>query len=189
MSADEQRKYRAKNLPRHFLDASLVDFGEKIERELLEISDKQGLYCWGPVGIGKTHLLAAMANDLLIRGAEIVWTTLDGFCAALRSVFNQRNNHDEETVFKVVLDTEHLFLGDLGVGYADDAKVTDFANRVLYRILDYRVHHEKLTFISANKPPYQLERHFDSRIGSRLHMLHILPLTGKDRRKAELKSK
>ena len=78
-----------------------------------------------------------------------------------------------------------MFLDDLGVGYADTSRATDFTNRVLYRILDVRLHRERLTFICTNKPPYELEKHFDRRISSRLHMLHILPLTGKDRRKAE----
>ena len=185
MDDQQRREYRARYIPQHFLDARLSDFSPAVRGDLEEIADKQGLYCWGPVGIGKTHLLAALANDLLIKGALAVWTTLETLCCSLRSVYQPESNANEEKIFSVVLEAEHLFLDDLGTCYSDAARATDFSHKVLYRVLDTRVHKDLPTYISSNKPPLELEKHFDERIGSRLHMLHILPLKGPDLRRTK----
>jgi len=81
------------------------------------------------------------------------------------------------------LEGELARMGYEVIGGSEGSVVVRGSLGVLYRILDHRLHREKLTFVSSNKLPYQMERHIDRRISSRLHMLHIKPLTGKDRRR------
>ena len=183
MTTDQQRQFRGQYIPKHFIDAALEDLSEGVRGQLKYIADKKGLYCWGAVGIGKTHLLAAIAGDILRRGGRLAWTTLEALATALRGAYHHESSANEEKIFAAVLEAEHLFLDDLGLSCSDDGRVSDFMNRVLYRVLDTRVHQDLPVYISSNKPAAEVEKNFDARIGSRLHMLHVLPLTGPDRRR------
>jgi DNA replication protein DnaC len=88
----------------------------------------------GPVGCGKTHLAAAIANDCFDRlDLAVLFVTVSDLLDHLRATFEPSSAITYDEQFSRMRDAELLVLDDLGAHYA-----TDWAREKLFQLLNYR---------------------------------------------------
>jgi DNA replication protein DnaC len=155
-SFDESRQLRAYNAARQFV---------------LEPTGNFILH--GTYGTGKTHLLAAICNEL--RQAEIA----SRFCLApkLFQAMGQAIGHHEDTylLMRKAIMTPLLVIDDI-----DAANPSDWRNEQLYLIFNERAIHNRPTAVSTNKL-IQLEKYIGGKARSRLKIGEIaVEMSGTD---------
>lgn len=87
------------------------------------------LYLYGGCGTGKTHLAGATWRKRVEEGAKCEFIKHP----ELNRLFRKKEADEERALLKKFLEYEILVIDDLGVG-----KSTEFANTVLYEIIDMR---------------------------------------------------
>lgn len=113
----------------------------------------------GGYGCGKTHLAAAIANDVLERGITPLFVTVPDLLDHLRATFAPSSPEGYSERFQRVRDSRLLILDDLGTENA-----SPWALEKLFQILNYRYMSRLPTVITTNQ---ELER-IDPRLRSRL---------------------
>src|SRR5690606_28150228 len=96
-------------------------------------SPQDWLVFMGAYGSGKTHLAAAIANELQQRGTEVVFVTVPDLLDYLRMTYNPGTTTTFEGRFQAVRNASVLFLDDLGTESA-----TPWAKEKLFQIINHR---------------------------------------------------
>nr|PZN57966.1 MAG: DNA replication protein DnaC [Chloroflexota bacterium] len=122
-------------------------------------SPQDWLVFMGAYGSGKTHLAAAIANELQQRGTEVVFVTVPDLLDYLRMTYNPGTTTTFEGRFQAVRNASVLFLDDLGTESA-----TPWAKEKLFQIINHRYVARLPTVMTTAKPVEEL----DARIRSRL---------------------
>jgi DNA replication protein DnaC len=122
-------------------------------------SPQDWLVFMGPFGCGKTHLAAAIANDLQQRGTDVVFVTVPDLLDYLRMTYNPGTTTTFEGRFQAVRNASVLFLDDLGTESA-----TPWAKEKLFQIINHRYVARLPTVMTTAKQVDEL----DGRIRSRL---------------------
>mgnify|MGYP000368437782 CR=1 FL=1 len=117
------------------------------------------LVLMGPFGCGKTHLAAAIANDLQQRGADVVFVTVPDLLDYLRMTYNPGTTSTFEGRFQTVRNASVLVLDDVGTESA-----TPWAKEKLFQIINHRYVARMPTILTTAKQVEEL----DPRIRSRL---------------------
>jgi DNA replication protein DnaC len=109
------------------------------------LSRDKGILFWGPCGVGKTHLLVAMARELAEQ-KHVSCTFIDfrDFLERRRREFNT-NRPDEET--ERILETDLLLLDELGA-----VRQTDWTYEVINIIINARYNRNKPLIATTNYP-------------------------------------
>lgn len=102
------------------------------------------LVFYGPFGVGKTHLLAALCNMLVESGKAPRFTTAPNLFAALQHRI--RNNQDHTDLIRSASTCPLLIIDDV-----DKAKWSEFREEMYFAIIDNRVKRELPTAISTNR--------------------------------------
>ena len=107
------------------------------------LQDGKGLLMIGSIGTGKTHLAAAVANQVLTAGVPVIFKTSIDLLTDIRSTY------DTDTQESKVVDTygtvELLVLDDLG-----KEKVTAWAASMIFSIINARYERMLPTIITTN---------------------------------------
>jgi DNA replication protein DnaC len=107
---------------------------------------EKGLLFVGPTGVGKTHLLVAMAKELTEHHlASCAFVDFSMFLDRRKDEF-ARKMTDEETAR--VLNADVLLLDDIGV-----ARMSDFAKEVLVKIINER-YNRRLPLVTTTNLPF-----------------------------------
>jgi DNA replication protein DnaC len=125
----------------------------------------------GPMGAGKTHLMAAVTNELLSKQRHPLFVVTPVAFDRLRDTFNRDNSRahrgvDDDTVrtfldgMSALMKAEYLMLDDMGA-----ENMTAWTQEKLYELINHRYMHKLPTMISTNIKPEKLT---DSRLKSRL---------------------
>lgn len=142
--------------------------------------DPQGwLLLQGTYGGGKTHLAAAIANDCLARGQDVIFMTAPDLLDHLRSTFGPDSNVEYDDLFEQVRATRLLILDDLGA-----ESPTAWAQEKLYQLINHRYLNRLSTVITTNVDPANL----DPRVRSRLmdwHLTRLINISLPDFRRGE----
>ncbi len=113
----------------------------------------RGFYLSGDFGVGKTYLLAAMANRLAQKGVNVIFFHVPTFIASLSDKIQKGTVQDE------IMRLSHvsvLILDDIGAETLSPWSRDDVLGVILQQRMDNRL----ATFFSSNMDMKRLEQHF-----------------------------
>lgn len=113
----------------------------------------RGLYLDGNFGVGKTYLLAALANSIARKGTKVIFLHVPSFIASLSSHFEDNSLNDE---IDRIADAPVVIFDDIGAETLSEWSRDD----VLGVILQKRMDNELPTFFSSNLNLELLSDHF-----------------------------
>lgn len=126
----------------------------------------RGLLFMGPVGVGKTHLAAAILRGLVERGASCLFYEFGALLQEIRDSYNPVSQASELKVLAPVYEAEVLVLDELGA-----SKPTDWVQDTMMQIIGKRYNDRKLTLFTTNYRDVRqtpAEETLEDRIGTRL---------------------
>ncbi|HHV32213.1 MAG TPA: ATP-binding protein [Clostridiales bacterium] len=140
----------------------------------------RGLLITGPVGTGKTHLAAAIANKLIKELYTVMFGNITDIITLVKSTYSKDSEVSEMQVIQTLTqDVDLLVIDDLGKEYS--SKNT---NTVLYQIINRLYEDEKPIIITTNYNSEQLKSKFGERgeaIVSRITEMTVpIIMTGED---------
>ena len=113
----------------------------------------------GENGCGKTHLAAAIANQLCQAGKSVLFIVVPDLLDHLRSAFGPESRISYDELFEKVRKTPVLILDDFG-----EQSATPWAQGKLYQLVNYRYNARLATVITTCNTLDEIE----SRISSRM---------------------
>ena len=125
-------------------------------------SSSDNLFMQGATGLGKTHLSLAIANTLINRGHNVIYTSTPNIISKLEKEHFNHTFQDEETE-KHLIDCDLLILDDLGTEFQ-----TSFSNATIYNIINSRIMYQKPTIISTNLSVKEIQAAYSKRLVSRI---------------------
>jgi len=174
--ADMERLVSAARVPQQLRRCTFANFQTGNHRSLrraLAMAQSAAEYglslvLSGPVGVGKSHLAAAVVNYRLTKGRPGIFVDVQRIMVDLRDSI--RREQYAETL-SAIQDAECLVLDDLGAEYR-----TDWGADQVSSIVHHRVHHERQTVITTNlgsleKLAAYLQGDTGARVASRLMAL------------------
>ena len=114
----------------------------------------KGLYLTGDFGVGKTYILAGVANAIARQGSRVVFLHVPSFIASLGSHFQDNSLNDE---IDRIASAPVLIFDDIGAETLSELSRDD----VLGVILQKRMDNVLPTFFSSNLDMEALESHFE----------------------------
>lgn len=129
----------------------------------------QSLMIWGSPGNGKTHLAAAIANEIHKRGYIVVFQSVPELLGRIKSTFNKNSRDTEEQIMKALLTCDLLILDDIGA-----EKLTDWVQDVMFRIIDGRYRKELPILYTSNLRPNELAGQVSERTYDRITETSVL---------------
>jgi DNA replication protein DnaC len=142
--------------------------------ERIIIPDR-GLYLWGSVGAGKTHLATAVIVGLCMGCRQAVRVKVPVMLQDLRATFNKEQSHG---LYGRAMKSQVLLLDDIG-----SEKVTDWVLEKLLVLIDERLSNGRLTYLTSNLSPDDLAERISDRIVSRISgMADVIHIEGEDGR-------
>lgn len=113
----------------------------------------------GPVGAGKTHLLAAIANRCLAHGNPTMYISVPDLLDHLRAAFAPTSDVPYDQLFEQVRNSQILILDDLGAQAA-----TPWAQEKLYQLINHRFNLQLPTVIAVSGPLVHLDEQLQIRL-------------------------
>ena len=135
-------------------------FNQSFEAALEYIRKPTGwLVFAGPSGTGKTHLAAAISNEIMSQGKYVFFIVVPDLLDHLRLAFNPEAELQYDDLFEQVKETPFLVLDDLGAN-----ALSNWATEKLFQIINHRFTRELPTIITTNNSLDQLNEAIRTRI-------------------------
>ncbi|AFV18366.1 primosomal protein DnaI [Bacillus thuringiensis Bt407] len=125
--------------------------------------DGESLMLWGDPGNGKTHLAAAIVNELSKKGYIVVFQSVPELLQRIRRTFNSENKENETQIMRALLECDLLILDDIGA-----EKTTEWVEEKLFNIIDGRYRKELPTLYTSNLEPKELKNQVGKRSYDRM---------------------
>lgn len=139
-----------------------------------------GLLFVGNTGLGKTHLSAAIANEIANRGFSVVYESAQQIYDTCDAVRFNRMDISEKAKYE---NCSLLIIDDLGAEC-----ITQFSVSSMVSLIDLRIVKGKQTIISSNLSPANIQKLYGERLYSRLvGEFNTLQFVGKDIRMQKIK--
>lgn len=138
------------------------------------------VYLYGPCGVGKTHLLSAVLNELVNRNIEVRYFRITDLLNKIKDLMvNSEPTASDDYMIELIKSKKVLLIDDLGA-----EKATDVVLEKLYTLFDYiELYIRKGIIITSNLSLKQLSEKLGDRIASRIAgNFKIKELKGGDRR-------
>lgn len=146
--------------------------------------EKNGLLITGPMGTGKTHLAAAVANQLMGEGVPVVFATMIDLLAKIKASFEHHPGAaSEDDIMRLYKTTDLLIIDDIG-----KEQPTGWALAKIYQVINARYEDYKPMIITSNYTTDELIERMTPANGDRrtaeatvdriLEMTYIVPLAG-----------
>lgn len=119
------------------------------------------LLLMGGFGCGKTHLAAAVANEIVSLGVETLFLTVPDLLDWLRYTFGSQET-SYESRFEEIKNVRFLVLDDLGT-----QNTTAWAREKLFQIINHRYTHKLPTVITTNLGLNEIDERVSSRLQDR----------------------
>lgn len=123
----------------------------------------ESLMLWGEPGNGKTHLAAAIVNELSKKGYIVVFQSVPELLQRIRSTFNSEHKENETQIMRALLECDLLILDDIGA-----EKTTEWVEEKLFNIIDGRYRKELPTLYTSNLEPKELKNQVGKRSYDRM---------------------
>ena len=140
--------------------------------------ESPSLLFYGRTGLGKTHLSLSIANDVIKKGYNVIYGSVNNFFAKIE--YEKFSKGNDTYTLDLLCDADLLILDDLGMEFA-----TSFTNSALYTIINTRICKNLPTVISTNLSPDELRDKYHESIVSRIvGTFETLEFLGKDVRQS-----
>lgn len=189
LAGEAQRLKESSNLGERFSNRTFGNFEVRRDkaaysscvayanRENLFSDNRNSLLIFGGYGTGKTHLAAAISNELIGRGIPVLFGTFADHLEHIREEFDKTGQRKYQSLMK---NTSMLVLDDLG-----KEKLTDWGREILFSVINYRYEHRLPVIITTNMNDESFERYVGGAIYSRMcEMSTAVTTQGKDYRRA-----
>jgi len=130
----------------------------------------RGLIFQGEVGLGKTHLIAAIVNELQRRLIFSYFLSVPLFLERVRDSFDEENT-SEGKVMRALAAPRLLALNDMGA-----EKSSEWAIERLYQLIDDRYNYRSPVLVATNLDARGLASVYGSRIVDRLYEMCGSPI-------------
>lgn len=141
-----------------------------LQNETTELDPKESYYIHGKSGIGKTHMICSLIQDLILtsvlnyeKGNKVYYQSIPVLLQELRNSYSNKNKIQSLDKINRILDYEYLFLDDLGC-----EKITDWSSEIIYSIIDHRYNQLQHFTITSNINLPELVKLTDERIVRRI---------------------
>ena len=121
----------------------------------------------GEYGCGKTHLAAAIANEVISMGVQTLFLTVPDLLDWLRYSFGSKEG-SYESRFEEIKNIRFLVLDDLGT-----QNTTPWAREKLFQIINHRYTHKLPTVITTNLSLNAIDDRISSRLQDRELVIKI----------------
>ena len=150
-------------VPEKYRIARLKDFNGAIRQFIRSWVQKPtaGLFIFGCVGTGKTHLAAAILRGLLEAQAGVDFRRCAQFFASLQESY--RANTSSEEIVGDLENPQFLILDDVGSG-----ALSDHERRFTLELIERRINQNRPTILTSNWSRQEIGEKMDARISSRL---------------------
>lgn len=139
-----------------------------------------GLLLMGGTGLGKTHISAAIANEIAARGISVIYESAQQIYDTLDAVRFNRLDLAERKKYEAC---SLLIIDDLGAECN-----TQYSVSALTSLIDLRIVNGKKTLISTNLNPAAIRKTYGERLFSRLiGEFRLVQFVGKDIRMQKIK--
>lgn len=125
---------------------------------------KNIIYIGGDTGVGKTHLMSCIANKMINKNKLVTLTTSFAMNQDFTKCYCLRNTDDGNEILDKYLDSEVLFIDDLGT----ELRRQDVTNNFLYLVLNERKMKNRPTVITSNLTLEDVRDYYDERVFSRI---------------------
>lgn len=141
---------------------------------------REGLLIVGPVGTGKTHLAASIANKLIRNLYTVAFGNITDIIILIKSTYGKESELTELEVIRTLTEeVDLLIIDDLGKEYATENTIT-----LLYHIVNKLSENNKPVIITTNLTSEELRKRYKDKgiaIVSRItEMTEPVILTGED---------
>jgi len=137
---------------------------------------KSSIVLVGGVGSGKTHLAAAIANNLIDRGIPVLFSTFSDHLEHIREEYDHTGKKEYLAKMKTV---PMLVLDDVG-----KERKTEWTQNILFDVINYRYEHLLPVIITTNFSYDDLANYIGDAVFSRLYeMGSAIATRGKDYRR------
>lgn len=159
-------------------NVNAIEKSLKFTKEFPKI--QKGLLFSGPVGTGKTHLAASIANELIKNLYTVAFGNITDIIMLIKSTYGKESELTELEIIKTLTDdVDLLIIDDLGKEYATENTIT-----ILYHIINKLSENYKPVIITTNLTSEELIKKYKDKgkaIVSRIaEMTEPVILTGDD---------
>jgi DNA replication protein DnaC len=137
-----------------------MEIQDALERVKSWNPTQKGLYIEGPNGVGKSHLLAGLANKMVDEKRDCYFLR---FGRLIREGLALDDNFEREHLIRKFRETSVLFFDDIG-----SERLTEYAESVLFEILDERYEARAPVHFSSNISIESLADAISPRVYSRI---------------------
>jgi DNA replication protein DnaC len=187
-------------VPPRYENVKWEDIPEDLQKKFEEVPKTlKGLYLFGGVGTGKTHIAYTMFKCSVVKARmisstknpntyekeeliykeerPIFWNTTELF-REIRMDFDRSYEMKKRVEEEIMKSRGLLFIDDIG-----SEKTSDWVMETFYLIINHRYNHRLPIIFTSNLSISQLANTIGERIASRIvEMCDIIPIKGVDRR-------
>lgn len=128
-------------------------------------SPRGWLYLWGGCGVGKSHLAAAIAHQVVADGLRAAYASAPSLLRFVKAGIGDRSSDDRLFALQRVA---LLILDDLGA-----EQHTGYNDQLLFELINHRYLHGGLTVLTSNLPLDEIETRVASRIRGRARVVFV----------------
>ena len=107
--------------------------------------ERNGLFMTGGFGTGKTHLAAAIANELIRGGTPVICMTMIDLLAQIKRTFDRGGSATEAEIMRLYQDVPLLIIDDLG-----SEQPTEWGSTAIFSIINARYESYMPVIITSN---------------------------------------
>lgn len=126
--------------------------------------DKYLVFLSGQTGVGKTHLIKCMANELINLHKVVLLTSSFAMHQDFIKSYSSRDPEEKQNILTKYLEAEVLFIDDLGT----ELRQPNITVNYLYQVLNERKLNRLPTIITTNLDIADINDYYDERIASRI---------------------